>query len=50
MHAQISTTTYRALAILWVLLIALPWITPNNYWLNLATLWLTAPSMASVRT
>ena len=41
MHAQISTTTYRALAILWVLLIALPWITPNNYWLNLATLWLT---------
>ena len=41
MHAQISTTTYRALAMLWVLLIALPWITPNNYWLNLATLWLT---------
>ena len=41
MHAQISATTYRALGILWVLLAALPWIAPNNYWLNLGTLWLT---------
>jgi branched-chain amino acid transport system permease protein len=41
MHAQITGNTYRALGILWVLLVALPWIAPNNYWLNLGTLWLT---------
>lgn len=41
MHAQISASTYRALAVLWVLLAALPWIAPNSYWLNMATLMLT---------
>ena len=41
MHAQISPATYRGLAVLWVVLAALPWIAPNSYWLNLGTLWLT---------
>jgi len=41
MHAQISGATYRSLGILWLLLAALPWVAPNSYWLNLATLWLT---------
>jgi branched-chain amino acid transport system permease protein len=41
MHAQISPATYRGLAVLWVLLAAVPWIAPNSYWLNMGTLWLT---------
>ena len=41
MHAQISAATYRGLAVLWVVLAALPWVAPNSYWLNMGTLWLT---------
>jgi len=41
MHAQISPATYRGLAVLWVLLAAVPWLAPNSYWLNMGTLWLT---------
>ena len=40
MHAAITSGTYRGLAVLWVLLLAVPFLTPNNYILNLAILWL----------
>ena len=41
MHSAIGPATYRGLAVLGVLLLVVPWIAPNAYILNLATLWLT---------
>jgi branched-chain amino acid transport system permease protein len=40
MHSAIGPATYRGLAVLWTLLLVVPWIAPNNYILNLGTLWL----------
>lgn len=40
MHAAITGATYRGLGMLWVLLLAVPFLAPNNYILNLAILWL----------
>jgi len=40
-HSAIGPATYRGLAVLGVLLLVVPWIAPNAYILNLATLWLT---------
>lgn len=41
MHSAIGPATYRGLAVLGALLLVVPWIAPNDYVLNLATLWLT---------
>ncbi|MDA0984066.1 MAG: branched-chain amino acid ABC transporter permease, partial [Proteobacteria bacterium] len=41
MHSNVGPSTYRGLAVLWVLLISVPWLAPNNYILNLGTLFLT---------
>ena len=40
MHSAIGPATYRGLAVLWLVLLVVPWVAPNNYILNLATLWL----------
>ncbi len=40
MQAGIGTSTYRTLAGLALLLLLVPWLSPNNYVLNLATQWL----------
>lgn len=40
MNAKIGPSTYRGFLVLWVLLLVVPWIAPNNYFLGLAILWL----------
>ena len=40
MHAAITRGTYLGLGALWLVLLVVPALTPNNYILNLAILWL----------
>ncbi len=40
MHAPITRNTYLGLGVLWLALLIVPGIAPNNYVLNLAILWL----------